>query len=204
MRNNSTTDKILVVTVTVLVALQIGLVAGSWIVAAAFPNLSIHSLLSSEGIRWLLGHAADNLCTPYFIWLLMICVAAGCLQKSGLLHVRKYYRTDFRTRYAVRLVVVELAVLLSIMLMLTLLPHAILLSVTGNLFSGAFPRCIVPVLCAMVIMAALSFGLVSGILHTVSDVAQCLAYGLSKEAPWLLCAMLIIQLVKSALFICQP
>ena len=57
----------------VLAALQILLILVSWIVSSATQQTYVHSLLSSEGIRWFMGRFSENLATPVLVWLLTVC-----------------------------------------------------------------------------------------------------------------------------------
>ena len=68
----------------VLAALQILLILVSWIVSSATQQTYVHSLLSSEGIRWFMGRFSENLATPVLVWLLVAAIAYGVLRTSGL------------------------------------------------------------------------------------------------------------------------
>ena len=50
--------------VLVLLTAQLALILLSWVLTAAFPELPIRSLLSSEGIRWFFGCFSDNQLSP--------------------------------------------------------------------------------------------------------------------------------------------
>ena len=50
-------------------------IIGAWIVSAVFPEYQIRSVLGNDGIRWLLGHFTDNLCTPLLVWIVLLALA---------------------------------------------------------------------------------------------------------------------------------
>ncbi|MDY6247990.1 MAG: ABC transporter permease, partial [Prevotella sp.] len=76
--------------VLALIVAQIALVLVSWLVTAAWPELPMHSLLSSGGIRWLFASLTQNLLTPVLVWLMFGCMAYGVLRESSLLSLRRH------------------------------------------------------------------------------------------------------------------
>lgn len=56
----------------------------SWLLSAALPASGVRSMLSSEGIRWLMGHFSKILSTPLLSCLLLAAIAVGCLLRSGI------------------------------------------------------------------------------------------------------------------------
>ena len=67
-----------------LIIAQVALFLVSWLITAARPEIAMHSLLSSEGLRWFFGQFVQNLATPVLVWLLLLSVAYGCVVSSGL------------------------------------------------------------------------------------------------------------------------
>lgn len=171
--------------VLTLAVAQLLLILGSWFVTAAWPDLPMRSLLSSEGIRWLFGTFAQNLLTPLLAWLLLGSVAYGAVVSCGLTELRRPF--TFRQRSALRFVAVEALLFLVVLLLLTLIPQAPLLSATGQLFPSAFSDGLVPFLCFAVTVLALTYGLTTARLSTLGDVLHALTVGFSKCASlWLL------------------
>ena len=149
-----------------LAVVQVMLILVSWVIAAAFPELNTHSLLSSEGIRWFFGRFVDNL-----------------------------------QRMALRVVGIELIVLLVAIVLLTAIPHAVLLSVTGSLWPSSFSASIIPIVTFIVSICSITYGLISGKLKTNADVYHALTIGPAQCAFILPLYILIVQLVQSALFV---
>ena len=67
--------------------LQLVAVLGSWIFKAVNPELPIRSLLSAEGIRWMVGNFGDNLAGRGLVWLLLGSMAYGSVRFCGILDV---------------------------------------------------------------------------------------------------------------------
>ncbi|MBR5440482.1 MAG: AbgT family transporter [Prevotella sp.] len=171
--------------VLTLAVAQLLLILGSWFVTAAWPDLPMRSLLSSEGIRWLFGTFAQNLLTPLLAWLILGSVAYGAVVSCGLTELRRPF--TFRQRSALRFVAVEALLFLVVLLLLTLIPQAPLLSATGQLFPSAFSDGLIPFLCFAVTVLALTYGLTTARLNTLGDVIHALTVGFSKCASlWLL------------------
>ena len=119
------------------------------LITAAMPEAFPRSMLSPEGIRWFFGSFTENMESPWLVGLLLICIAWGTLQTSGLLH---FDRTIYRHRNALRLVLIELVLFVAVILLLTVVPHAILLNVMGGIEASSFSRSILPYICFAVIV----------------------------------------------------
>ena len=173
---------------------QIVLVLMSWLITAAMPDAFPRSMLSPEGIRWFFGSFTENLESPWLVGLLLICIAWGTLQTSGLLH---FDRTIYRHRNAFRLVLIELVLFIAVILLLTIVPHAILLNVMGGIEASSFSRSILPYICFAVIVMSLSFGAVSNRLQGIEAMGESLSEGIRMAAPYFVIYILANQLYSS-------
>ena len=202
-------------TVLVLVTAQLALILLSWLITAAFPELPIRSLLSSEGVRWFFGSFTANQLTPLLAWFITTAMAVGacvrsrlwaafCTKMSGLLHRRD--STDgrqglhYRERIGLRLALAEFMVYVVIMLLLTVVPHAILLSVTGELFPSAFSSSLIPSLSFVLIVMSLSYGVASGTVDSVARMHRVLVGGLEAGARIVPAYVIGVQLYMSLLY----
>ena len=203
-------------TVLVLVTAQLALILLSWLITAAFPELPIRSLLSSEGVRWFFGSFTANQLTPLLAWFITAAMAVGacvrsrlwaafCTKMSGLLHRRD--STDgrqglhYRERIGLRLALAEFMVYVVIMLLLTVVPHAILLSVTGELFPSAFSSSLIPSLSFVFIVMSLSYGVASGTVDSVARMYRVLVGGLEAGARIVPAYVIGVQLYMSLLYV---
>ena len=203
-------------TVLVLVTAQLALILLSWLITAAFPEPPIRSLLSSEGVRWFFGSFTANQLTPLLAWFITAVMAVGacvrsrlwaafCTKMSGLLHRRD--STDgrqglhYRERIGLRLALAEFMVYVVIMLLLTVVPHAILLSVTGELFPSAFSSSLIPSLSFVLIVMSLSYGVASGTVDSVARMHRVLVGGLEAGARIVPAYVIGVQLYMSLLYV---
>ncbi|MBP8935991.1 MAG: ABC transporter substrate-binding protein, partial [Prevotella sp.] len=105
------------------------------------PDLSMHSMLSSEGIRWFMGQFTYNIASPFLALITVTSIAYGCLVSSGLLDIKRHM--DIRQRFAIRLVSLEVIIFVAIIVLLTMVPHAVLLNIDGHILSGNFLMCMI-------------------------------------------------------------
>lgn len=177
---------------------QIVLVLLSWLITAAMPEAFPRSMLSPEGIRWFFGSFTENMESPWLVGLLLICIAWGTLQTSGLLH---FDRTIYRHRNAFRLVLIELVLFIAVILLLTIVPHAILLNVMGGLLPSSFSASIVPYCCFSLMVMSVSFGVMSDRMKGVASVYEALVSGVGKMGGLLLIYVIGAQLYHSIIFL---
>ena len=200
----------------VLLLAEVLLVILSWLLSATRME-GVRSLLSSEGIRWFFGSWQSLFASPLLVWLLLCLIAWGCLRKSGLnrfftLHSSLFTPhsslftlhsslLSYRDRLALRVSLVFLVIYLVILALLTLTPHAILLSATGHLFPSAFSRSLVPVIAFGVCLVSITFGLVSGRLRSLADILDALSNGIARGASLIVIYLFAIQLFESIRFV---
>lgn len=187
-------SKICAYAMLLLALAQIVLVLLSWLITAAMPEAFPRSMLSPEGIRWFFGSFTENMESPWLVGLLLICIAWGTLQTSGLLH---FDRTIYRHRNALRLVLIELVLFVAVILLLTVVPHAILLNVMGGIEASSFSRSILPYICFAIIVMSLSFGAVSNKLQGIEAMGESLSEGIRMAAPYFVIYILANQLYSS-------
>lgn len=191
--------RLLPVAAGVLVLAQLLLMLVSWIWSAAVPASGVRSMLSSEGIRWFFGHFAEMLATPLLVWILLLAAAYGCVVSSGLLRGQRAYRAQ-RARVVTMLFAV---IYVGVVLLMTVVPHAVLLSADGSLWPSPFSSSLVPLVSFGIMAAALIYGTVSGSFLTLGHAVQSLVRGLQSVAPLLLLYILLAQLYYSLSFVFQ-
>ena len=191
--------RLLPVAAGVLVLAQLLLMLVSWIWSAAVPASGVRSMLSSEGIRWFFGHFAEMLATPLLVWILLLAAAYGCVVSSGLLRGQRAYRAQ-RARVVP---ILFAAIYVGVVLLMTVVPHAVLLSADGSLWPSPFSSSLVPLVSFGIMAAALIYGTVSGSFLTLGHAVQSLVRGLQSVAPLLLLYILLAQLYYSLSFVFQ-
>lgn len=185
--------------IIILVVAQLMIILLSWLLSAALPDLSVHSLLSSEGIRWFFDQFSSNIATPLTAWLIVAVIAYGCLSSCGILELK--HPLDFRQRVAIRFVVFEIVVFVAIILLLTLMPHAVLLSIDGDICSGSLANSIIPYLSLVVCMTSITYAYLSGRCDTKAELFDMLCEGNRQLSPLFIIYVLLTQLVYSVLYV---
>jgi aminobenzoyl-glutamate transport protein len=181
----------------ILVLTQLLLILVSWLLSAAIPTSGVRSLLSSEGLRWFLGHFSDVLGTPFLLCLLLILMAYGCLKGCGILR----FKSSYRQSRALIITSLLLLVYVGVIVLLVMMPHAILLSATGSLWPSPFSAAIVPMLAFGVTLLSAVYGFVSGTFRNRTDIYLSLINGIRNGAPILLFYVLLGQIYYSLQFI---
>lgn len=202
MRNN----RLLPALLLTLVLLQTAVILGSWLWTAAVPETAVHSLLSSGGIRWLLGTFTDNLSHPVLVWMVLADIAVGCCAASGLWAALRASvagpRLEPQQKSGLKAAAGLAAVELAVVLLLILPKRAILLSSTGHLFPSSFPAAVVPVAAFMTVTSAIAYGLFSGQLHNYCDVFHSVCHGTRLLKDLLPVYVLGMELICSVAYVC--
>lgn len=173
------------------------LVMGSWILSAALPMSGIRSMLSGEGIRFFLGHFADLLATPQLVWLLLLAMAYGVVLRSGVISGAR----SFRSSRARLIALLFAAAYLAVVLLMTLVPHAVLLSASGTLWPSPFSASLVPLTAFGLAMVAAVYGIVAGTITSLADIYESLVDGLRRAAALLPICLLLVLICESLRFI---
>lgn len=188
-----------------LVMLEIALIMLSWIVNAFDPALPLRSLISSEGLRWFFGTFTYNMSSPLLIWLMLCCVAYGAFAHGGLkatvARLVSRRKLTYRKRYAFFMSTVVMVLMLVILFLLSFVPHAVLLSITGNLFPSTFSNSLIPSLAFIVTLTSIVYGLSSGEIASLSAVFRCLYIGLYVFIPLFPIYIFAVQLYYSFRFV---
>ena len=203
--------------VLVLLVSQLALILLSWLVTAAFPELPMRSVLSSEGIRWFFGSFVSNQLSPLLIYFIMAVMAVGACVRSRLYDALRetlsntrsslttssnhQHKVHYREKVGLRIALVEFIVYVIIMVLLTAIPHAILLSVTGQLFPSSFSSSFIPSLSLIIIIMSLTYGMASGTIDSVAKMHKVLVGGLEVGSRLVPTYVVGIQLYMSIRYV---
>ena len=108
---------------------------------------------------------------------------------------------SFRDRLALRVASVFIILYAIVICMLTIMPHAILLSVKGSLFPSAFSRSILPIVSFGVTLFSVVFAMMSGHKKTGEDIIDILSYGIRQGASLVIIYIFAIQFYASLRFV---
>lgn len=182
-------------------AAELLLVLLSWLLSAQMVD-GVRSLLSLEGVRWLLGRFTSLLLQPVLVWLLLGGMAYGCMTESGLLSdLRRERPLSYRCKMALRVSCLLLLVYIAVVVLLTATPHAVLLSVTGTLFPSPFSAALVPLIAFALMLTGLSYGWAAGRLHQPGTMFGAMASGVGQTAPWLVAYVPMVLLYESLRYV---
>lgn len=197
--------------VLTLAIAQILLIFLSWLITAAAIDLPLRSLLSTEGVRWLFGSFVANQLTPLLVYFITASIAGGVFVYSKFYDAlrnafskgRVNTELAYRERIGLRLALVEFLLAIVIMLLLTVVPHAILLSVTGQLFPSNFSVSLIPTLSFILLVMSLSYGVTSGTINSIQKLQEMLSVGLETTAKYLPIYVFGVELYMSVLYVFQ-
>ena len=190
-------NKLIAFIAVLLIVAQILLVLLSWLLSAMM-NEGVRSLISGEGVRWFLGQFVSMMQTPLLVWMLLLAMAIECVRQAvgGAESVgRKRRIWAAGMALSVSLFCVTVVGLLAVM------PHAVLLSATGQLFPSPFSRSLIPLLALTTILSATAYGLVIRSFHSFTDIIRALVGGLEALAPWLLVYLLAMQCYETVRYV---
>lgn len=181
-----------------LLLTELLLVLVSWLLSA-MPTVEVRSLLTGEGVRWLIGRMCDCIASPMLAWILFAGMGWGCLRRCGLLS-----RTSASSRHdrpALISMLVLLVLYVCALLLLTAVPHALLLSATGSLFPSPFSIGFIPLVVLGATLAAMAYGIASGCFSSLTDIYESLLSGIRSFAPIVLFYILIAQIYYTVRFV---
>ena len=175
------------------------LIMVSWLLAATMGD-SVRSLLSGEGIRWLLGSFVDTVQTPLLVWLLLLAMAYGCLKGSGCLGRRPSLFTR-QSSSPLRGALLLLLLFVVVVVILVAAPSGVLLSATGRLWPSPLSSALLPLLALATIVFATAYGILSRTFTSFSAIIESLANGVALAAPLFVVYVLFVQFIASLSFV---
>lgn len=186
---------------TAVIGILIGyivIILGSWLWSAAMPSSSIRTLLSESGIRWFFGTFAMNLIsTQLLVWIVLIDISIGACVRSGLwnaarLLVKSHSKLTTLQKRGLRSAMELIIFEAGVMSLLIFPRHAILLSVTGDIYPSSASVSFVPTVAFMLFSSSISYGLLSGTIHGYRDAVACTLKG-GKNLKAILCFYVLLM-----------
>ena len=175
---------------------QLLLILTSWVWSAAMPLSGVRSMLSSEGIRWYLGHFAELMASPFLVWLLL-----GAMAYGAVVRCRSLQGNSYRSSRARLISMVFLVIYVGVVLLLTVSPHAVLLSATGRLFPSPFSRAFVPIVSFGVLLLSVAYGWASGSFRSIASIVSAMSSGIAAAAPLFILYVVFVQFYESLCFV---
>lgn len=186
----------------ILIVLQTILIFGSWIVSAAIPDSQIRPLIGAGGLRWFFSSFTEDMASPILVYIILITLTVNVFINSGMCELLSLKRKmNMQKKFALNVVLVELCTFIVLIVLLTAIPHAVLLSVTGELFPSSFSKGLIPMLCFIVTILSTSYGLVSGSLRGVYDIWNSITTGINFLPAVCFVYILLFQFVSSLSYV---
>ena len=185
-----------------LLLLQIMVVILSWMIKTIYPEFNGRSLLSGEGVRWFLGNFTNNVASNILVWIILIGLSWGAIRASNILQVFKRSHTlSYRERLGFRIVLIEIMIWFTVIALLSFIPHAAMLSITGQLFPSSFSKSIVPLIAFIALFSSITYGLIIGRLRKGNLIIEALSNGIKQIAPYIIIYIILVQLIYSIKFV---
>lgn len=89
----------------------------------------------------------------------------------------------------------------AVIALLTLLPHAVLLSPTGTLWHSPFSRALLPLVFLGTMLFGVVYGLVARTFTSLHDIIEAILDGLRSAAPLLFAYMLLMPLALALRYV---
>ena len=185
-----------------LLLFQIMVVILSWMIKTIYPDFNGRSLLSGEGVRWFLGNFTNNVASNILVWIILIGLSWGSIRASNILQVFKRSHTlSYRERLGFRVVLIEIMIWGIVIVLLSFIPHAAMLSITGQLFPSSFSKSIVPLIAFIALFSSITYGLIIGKLRKGNLIIEALSNGIKQIAPYIIIYIILVQLIYSIKFV---
>ena len=185
-----------------LLLFQIMVVILSWMIKTIYPDFNGRSLLSGEGVRWFLGNFTNNVASNILVWIILIGLSWGSIRASNILQVFKRSHTlSYRERLGFRVVLIEVMIWFTVIALLSFIPHAAMLSITGQLFPSSFSKSIVPLIAFIALFSSITYGLIIGRLRKGNLIIEALSNGIKQIAPYIIIYIILVQLIYSIKFV---
>ena len=185
-----------------LLLFQIMVVILSWMIKTIYPDFNGRSLLSGEGVRWFLGNFTNNVASNILVWIILIGLSWGSIRASNILQVFKRSHTlSYRERLGFRVVLIEIMIWVIVIVLLSFIPHAAMLSITGQLFPSSFSKSIVSLIAFIALFSSITYGLIIGRLRKGNLIIEALSNGIKQIAPYIIIYIILVQLIYSIKFV---
>ena len=182
--------------------LTLALALFSWI-GSIYGLGEVQSLLSAEGIRWVLGHVVENYVqSPVLGIVLILFMGVGVVLRSGLYDAVKRFagRNKLLSRKERRALTLAVGVLLLYFAMLVMsmfLPWNLYWNITGGWLHSPFSKGLVYLLSIGMGLGGMVYGYVSDTFRRISDVVEGMSSLIAERSFTFVSLFFIIQFFSS-------
>ena len=182
--------------------LTLALALFSW-VGSVYGVGEVQSLLSAEGVRWVLGHVVSNYVQmPALGVALILLMGFGIVQRSGLYDVlkrlfRKEGKLSRKERRALTVSFIALAIYAVLIGVCLLLPWNLLLGVTGSWLYSPLVKGSVYLLSVGVGLAGVIYGYATDTFRCVDDCVKGMRVLIAHRASFFVTLFFVVQFFSS-------
>lgn len=185
---------------------EIIVIVGSWVVGVLMPDSGMRSMLASDSIRWFFSNFTSFVSGKVLAWILLLSMAWNSVKACGIFSKchsinDRHSQLTINDKVAMACSVVALCFCVAVVLLLTAVPHAALLSVSGSLYPSPFSKSFVAIVSFIAIFTSIVYGVMSGRYHHVADVFVPLRVGVAKSAWLVVIYIFAAQLFYTLLYI---
>ncbi len=174
----------------------------SWI-GSVYGMGEVQSLLSAEGIRWVLGHTLENYVqAPALGMVLVFFMGLGVGVRSGLYDALRRFlqkgKMISRKERRALVLSVSVFVLLGVLVGISLfLPWNLFWGVTGGWLHSPISKGMVYLLAVGVGLAGMIYGYVADVYRNLSDVLQGMSCLIARRASFFVTLFFVVQFFSS-------
>lgn len=174
----------------------------SWI-GSVYGAGEVQSLLSAEGIRWMLGHVVENYVqTPALGLVLVLFMGLGVGIRAGLYDVlkrfcRKEKLLSRKERRALLMSAIAFGLFVALIVVALLLPWNFLYGVTGSWEHSPIAKGWSYLLSVGIGLSGMVYGYVSDVFRNLADVVRGMSLLVSRLASYFVTLFFVVQFFSS-------
>ena len=182
--------------------LTLALALFSWI-GSIYGLGEVQSLLSAEGIRWVLGHVVENYVqSPILGMVLILFMGLGIVRRSGLYDVVKRFagRNKMVSRKERRALTLSVGVgmlYVAVLILSMLLPWNLYWNITGGWLHSPFSKGLVYLLSVGIGLVGMVYGYVADSFRRLSDVVEGMSTLIADRSFCFVSLFFVIQFFSS-------
>ena len=187
--------------------LTLALALFSWI-GSIYGLGEVQSLLSAEGIRWVLGHVVENYVqSPVLGMVLILFMGLGIVRRSGLYDAVKRFagRNKLVSRKERRALTLSVGVgmlYVTVLVLSMLLPWNLYWNITGGWLHSPFSKGFIYLLSLGIGLVGMVYGYVAGSYRSMVDVMQGMSCLIARKASYFVTLFFVVQFFSSLEYVC--
>lgn len=182
--------------------MTVALALFSWI-GSIYDIGEVQSLLSAEGVRWMLSHAIENYVeAPAFGVVFVLMMGLGVMLRSGIFDAlyrsfRQSKQLSRKERRALGAFFVTFFIYVLVVLVAMVLPWNLLLSATGSWVNSPFSKGFFYLLSVGLGLGGMAYGYVADTFRGIVDVIESMGSTIARNALYFVVLFFVVQFFTS-------